>query len=154
MTLKTTLEAPATLDGLARLLTAMRTFLTEGGVPATTQRAVHAAMDELLANIVLHGHCPQPPHAITVHLACDDRRIVTELVDNGQPFDPSTHDPDDDDAGGLRIGGVGIRLARHWVDEMRYERREPFNHVTIVTLRQAPSGRPGEVAAARTASGG
>lgn len=153
MTLKITLEAPATLDGLARLLTAMRTFLTEAGVPATTQRAVHAAMDELLANVVLHGHCPRPPHSMRVHLTCDSHRIVTELVDNGQAFDPSTHQEDDDDAGELRIGGVGIRLARHWVDEMHYERREPFNHVTIVTLRQARSGRPGEGAATRKISG-
>jgi anti-sigma regulatory factor (Ser/Thr protein kinase) len=134
MTLETTVDAPATLDGLARLLTSFRTFLTTARVPATTQRSLHAAIDELLANVVMHGKADGAVHAMAAKITCNDEDIVVELVDNGQPFDPIAHDHPTDPPE-LRLGGVGIRLARHWVDEMRYERRGPHNHVVLVKRR-------------------
>jgi anti-sigma regulatory factor (Ser/Thr protein kinase) len=133
MTLETTVDAPATLDGLARLLTSFRTFLTTARVPATAQRSLHAAIDELLANVVMHGRTNDTVHAMAAKITCNDDTIVVELVDNGQPFDPIAHDATDPHE--LRVGGVGIRLARHWVDEMRYERKGPHNHVVLVKRR-------------------
>jgi anti-sigma regulatory factor (Ser/Thr protein kinase) len=133
MTLETTVDAPATLDGLARLLTSFRTFLTTARVPATTQRSLHAAIDELLANVVMHGRADDTVHAMAAKITCDDDEIVVELVDNGHAFDPIAYDATDPHE--LRVGGVGIRLARHWVDEMRYERKGPHNHVVLVKRR-------------------
>lgn len=133
MTIETTVDAPATIEGVGRLLTSFRTFLTSARVPAATQGMLHAAIDELLANVVMHGRVEDGTHAMAAKVTCGDDVIVVELIDNGQAFDPLAHDPTDPP--GLRVGGVGIRLARHWVDEMRYERKDSTNHVVLVKRR-------------------
>lgn len=133
MTLETTVDAPATIEGLGRLLTSFRTFLTSAKVPSSTQGLLHAAIDELLANVVMHGDDGDDAHAMAAKVSCSDEAIVVELIDNGRPFDPVAHEPPD--LPGLRVGGVGIRLAKHWVDEMRYERKGDTNHVVLVKRR-------------------
>lgn len=133
MTLETTVDAPATIEGVGRLLTSFRTFLTTARVPASTQGLLHAAVDELLANVVMHGRSDGATHAMAAKVVCDDEVIVVELIDNGQPFDPVGHASAE--LPGLRLGGVGIRLAKHWVDEIRYERRDDTNHVWLTKRR-------------------
>lgn len=133
MTHETTVDAPATLDGLARLLVSFRTFLTSAGVPASIQRLLHAAIDELLANVVMHGGSDGPTHAMAAKITCKEDVVVVEITDNGQPFDPVAHDATEPTE--LRVGGVGIRLARHWVDDVRYERVGTRNRVTLVKRR-------------------
>lgn len=133
MTLETTVDAPATIEGVGRLLTSFRTFLTTARVPAATQGLLHAAIDEVLANVVMHGRTDEATLAMGAKIVCDDEVIVVELIDNGQPFDPLAHDPTDPPE--LRVGGVGIRLARHWVDELRYERKDGTNHIFLVKRR-------------------
>lgn len=129
----TTIDVPATLSGLASLLTTFRTVLTDAGVAAPTQRNVHAAVDELVANVIEYGGGGASPHFVRMDLDCDADRIVVELVDNGAAFDPMRHE-----AGPvleLQRGGIGIQLARHWVDELRYERRGDENHVSLIKRR-------------------
>lgn len=130
MTLESTMDAPATIEGLGRLLTSFRTFLTSARVPASTQGMLHAAVDELLANVVMHGKTDGETHAMAAKVRCTRETIVVELIDNGQAFDPVAHDPTA--PAELRVGGVGIRLAKHWIDEMHYERKGAANHVVLV----------------------
>lgn len=129
----TTVHVPATLPGLASLLTTFRTILTEAGVPASIQRNVHAAVDELVANVIEHGGAGAQAHGVTLLVESDDERVAVELIDNGVAFDPVdvvTVAPVE-----LQVGGIGIRLARHWVDDVRYERRGEENHVYLVKHR-------------------
>ena len=129
---RTTIDVAATISGLASLLTTFRSFLTYAGVPASIQRNVHAAVDELVANIIEHGTAV-PAHAVTMHVECDDERVCVELVDNGIAFDPVHHVPEAPLE--LQLGGIGIRLAHHWVDEAHYERRDGANHLVLVKRR-------------------
>lgn len=139
MTMRTALHEAATLDGLGRLLTGLRSFLTLGGVSATDQRLVHAAVDELLANVILHAGEAAATGGLLAHVRCTPEDVEVELVDGGIAFDPVSAPAEAPHA--LALGGVGIRLARHWIDEMRYERRGTHNHVTLVRrLRGAAGG--------------
>lgn len=134
---RTRIDVPATDKGLIRLVTDLRSYLTACDVPALAQRDVHAAVDELASNIVAYAfpdrhHPSDGPPAITLHVACAGGRIELEMVDSGIAFDPRAHERAGEVADDLQIGGVGIRLARHWVDEMRYERRDSRNHLFLV----------------------
>jgi anti-sigma regulatory factor (Ser/Thr protein kinase) len=137
---RTILDAPATLDGLARLLTAFRTFLTAAGVPAPIQRDMHAAIDELLANVLMHGDAAEARRDLRAIVTCDPSQVAVELVDAGAAFDPVAYDRDNHGLPHvLSVGGVGIRLARHWLDELTYERRGGANHVVLVKRRPPSS---------------
>ncbi|MFN7976726.1 MAG: ATP-binding protein [Vicinamibacterales bacterium] len=138
MTMRTTLREAGTLDGLGRLLTALRSFLTVSGVTASDQRLVHAAVDELLANVILHGGAEATAGGLLAHVRCTPDEVEVELIDGGAAFDPATAPADAPHA--LTLGGVGIRLARHWIDDLRHERRGSHNHVTLRRrLRIAPT---------------
>ncbi len=133
MSEQTTVHVPATLSGMASLLTTFRTLLTQAGVPASIQRNVHAAVDELVANVVEHGGAGAKAHGVTMLVESDDERVAVELIDHGVAFDPVNAVPATSMA--LQVGGIGIQLARHWVDDVRYERRGDQNHVYLVKRR-------------------
>lgn len=137
MTMRTSIREAGTLDGLGRLLTGLRSFLTFGGVAASDQRLVHAAVDEVLANVLMHAAEASSAGGLLVHVRCAADVVEVEIVDGGAAFDPVTAPAEAPHE--LALGGVGIRLARHWIDEMRYERRGGHNHVTLVRRLRAPA---------------
>ncbi|MFN8058382.1 MAG: ATP-binding protein [Vicinamibacterales bacterium] len=129
------IDVPGTLDGLIQLVTEFRTFATSAGVSAPVQRDMHAAIDELVSNIILHGYGDdESGHRITAHVTCSKSALDVEIVDDSRAFDPLNEQPSRDEHG-LQIGGFGIRLARHWVDEIRYTRRDDRNHLQLTKRR-------------------
>jgi serine/threonine-protein kinase RsbW len=92
------------------------------------------AVDELATNSTLHGYQGQPG-MIEVVMRQAGRDLVVVLRDRAAAFDPTTVPPPD-----LTlpleerpIGGVGLHLVRHMVDELRYQRRPGGgNEMTLV----------------------
>ena len=56
------------------------------------------------------------------------------VMDNGVPFDPTARQPRELDASldDARIGGHGLRLMRHYLRDIRYERTDGWNRLTLV----------------------
>ena len=107
------------------------------GVHGRAAYGLTVSVDEALTNIVTHGLAPMPASQREVEIECAPQagRVVVRIRDNGPAFDPTHHAPaelarDLDEAG---IGGHGVRLMRHFLSELRYERRDGWNVLTLVS---------------------
>lgn len=90
------------------------------------------ALEEAVMNAITHAFAGRPPpHRITVRLDISDAAVAAEVIDNGQPFDP-TAAPDPDLSLPLeqrQPGGLGIHLMRAMTDRLHYRRSDDGNNI-------------------------
>lgn len=107
------------------------------GWPVRTRFKLRLCLDETLTNITMYGYAnaPQPPgdRRVRLRLSEEGHQLVLEVTDNGSAFDPTARTPRPLDASleDARIGGHGLRLMLHYLDDMRYERREGWNRLQL-----------------------
>jgi len=101
------------------------------------------ALEELLVNTIDYGfkstnHWVAPADAqIELTVATSATEIILTIQDNGAAFDPTQHisrplAPSLEEA---EIGGQGLRLIRHYFDEICYYRRDSHNHLRLKLAR-------------------
>lgn len=132
---------------VARAAQAFADFAAEHDVPAEVRRSVLVVLDDLLANVVSHGLAGRDGGEATVEVALGPDELVITLSDNAPPFDPFQRAAPDTalPVEERPIGGLGIHLVRHLVDEASYHRHGDRN-VTVLTKRwtnHTPSSHPG-----------
>jgi anti-sigma regulatory factor (Ser/Thr protein kinase) len=99
-------------------------FLEQGGASARIRYKVRLVLDEMIANLQLHGQYAGTPETPRVELRWEGPCIVLCLEDSAAPFDPrSTPEPSgpptlDDD----RVGGLGLPLVRKMAEIRNYTR--------------------------------
>jgi serine/threonine-protein kinase RsbW len=121
-----------------RYLVVLRHFVQEASkaldVNARAIDDLIQAVDELAANIILHGYQGQPGQ-IEVQVRADGGDVAVLLRDQAPPFDP-TLVPEPDVTLPLErrpVGGLGIFLSRKLMDEIRHRvMPEGGNEVTLV----------------------
>jgi anti-anti-sigma factor len=103
-------------------------------LPPEVMSPIRVVCDEVLTNVIAHGFPDDAEHDITVGVEMAGRRLVLTVSDDGVPFDPLTAPPPDTSAPleERPVGGLGIHLVRHLVDQMTYERRGDRNALTLV----------------------
>ncbi|MCR4922938.1 MAG: SpoIIE family protein phosphatase [Lachnospiraceae bacterium] len=93
-------------------------------------RKVLLACDEILTNIVEYSGANE----ITFCCTEEDGNIIVQISDNGVYFDPVEYSSEERSFDQLDQGGMGLRIARQTVSEMRYERAKDRNIVTMVSI--------------------
>lgn len=125
---------------VAALLDAFTRFATPARMPEATRRDLLVALDELLANVVMHGVARQPNGAasVAVHLRHDAVEVV--VADNGPAFDPlaRAHPDTSLSIDDRPIGGLGILLVQRLMDDTRYARHDAHNVLTLT--KRLPDG--------------
>ncbi len=103
----------------------VRRFISESadelGIEPSARYDILLAVTEMVTNIILHGYREQPG-TIELLVARDGDEFIIYIRDQAPPFDP-TQAPTPDVSLPLEkrpIGGLGIHLTRHFVDEMVY----------------------------------
>jgi serine/threonine-protein kinase RsbW len=128
-----TVNIPSSLDGIRQAVDAVDRWCEATGVPAPHRRRVLTALDEVLSNVVRHGYGDRPG-AIDVAFAREAEIVLVDVADAGPPFDPlaapapDTSAPLDD----RRVGGLGIALVRALADDVRYDRRDGRNYLSMI----------------------
>jgi anti-anti-sigma factor len=145
------LAETVTIRNRSRDLEAVDTILDrlaeQARLPSDAMSQIRIVCDEVLTNVIAHGFQDEAAHDITVSIEVAGQRFVLTVSDDGVPFDPLAV-PSPDTSRPLEertVGGLGIHLVRHLVDQMTYERRGDRN---VLTLVKAIDRRPPPLAVA------
>jgi serine/threonine-protein kinase RsbW len=99
------------------------------GAPAGLLAGMHVVLDEVVMNAVTHGGAT----CIVLALTLETGVAVLAVEDDGAPFDPLAAEPPKkatrlEDAS---PGGLGLRLIRHYCQDMAYQRTGGTNRLTL-----------------------
>lgn len=99
---------------------------------------INFALEEVLTNIISYGYDDQAEHVIRVTVAQEDERITMRVEDDGIPFNPvEAPRPELECPVSLRkIGGLGIFLTKHMMDDVHYVRTAEHNILTLIKSRK------------------
>jgi len=124
---------PASVSGVRQVESELAAFAKSNGLPTGAIWRVQVALDEVLSNVVRHGSAAGTVGSIGVDLDLDGPRMEIVVTDDAPAFNP-LEAPAPDTSVRLEerpLGGLGIPLIRALVDEVRYERRDGRNRLTL-----------------------
>lgn len=118
-------------QGLGRALEWLEGLAERDGWPARTLFALRLCADEALTNVISYATAPAGEAALLLRLECARTAdgVQLRIEDNGPAFDPTAQAspvlaPSLDDA---RVGGHGLRLMRHYLHTLHYQREGERN---------------------------
>ena len=121
-----TLKAKATLESLDLFLNFVEKFVQKEGLKATLSSELVLVAEEVLVNVVNYAYPPKDSGKIEIKLSLTDNSISFCIIDEGIPFNMNlAEDPDITlNIDEKEIGGMGIYLVKHIMDEVRYEKKK------------------------------
>ena len=95
---------------------------------------LNLVLEEAVSNVILYGYPKEKQQEIVLTANKSDKILIFVLSDTGKEFDP-TQAPDADvtlSAEERQIGGLGIFLFRQIMDEVKYQRIDGKNTLTLI----------------------
>lgn len=91
--------------------------------------------NEAVANIISYAYPENGLHKISLQLSSVDSSVSLEIEDDGIPFNPLERSPHLQPASleEAKIGGLGVDLIRHFMDECSYVRHNGKNVLKMTT---------------------
>ncbi|MBQ1874312.1 MAG: ATP-binding protein [Paludibacteraceae bacterium] len=107
------------------------------GLPQELNMPINLALEEAVSNVMLYAYPGKSGQVLVECEKCQEpkgQKLVFTITDSGVPFDPTQQkDPDVTQSAEERpIGGLGIFLVRQIMDDIRYERKDDKNILTLV----------------------
>jgi anti-sigma regulatory factor (Ser/Thr protein kinase) len=132
------LKFPATLRAYSGAFEALRHLLEERGLRGRGRYNVELIFEEIVTNIIRHGEAIHSEPEVELALGFEPEAVVMSFYDDGVPFDPREHAPDELGAvPDARVGGLGIKLVRHASKTIDYERTPRQQNRLTVTVANA-----------------
>jgi len=97
---------------------------------------VRLALEEALVNAIKHGNRLDPTKSVRVQWLIDHERVVIEIEDEGEGFDPGDVPDPTADENLERPCGRGIHLMRAFMTSIEYYDRG--NRVVLIKAKTAP----------------
>jgi anti-sigma regulatory factor (Ser/Thr protein kinase) len=128
-----TMAVQGTVTGVRDAVDALEAWSDRERLSDAARRRMLTALDEILSNVVRHAVRDETA-LIEMVLSRDGNLVQVEVVDNAGPFNPLLVPPPDTTSPleSREPGGLGIALVRALTDEVRYERREDRNRLTMM----------------------
>ena len=116
-----------------RLHRSVSQFCRKHGLSPEIEGDLSLALEEILVNVIRHGHPEGGKHEIQVRLSLQQDWVIATVEDDGMPFNPlEAPEPDLDSPLETRpIGGLGIHLVRNITDSWEYHRSEGRNRLVV-----------------------
>jgi serine/threonine-protein kinase RsbW len=105
-------------------------------LPPQLLHAMHVALEEVVMNIVMHG---QAEETVAVMAEFTPETASLCIEDSGPAFDPTAAPSR---PATLEPGGAGLKLLRHYCQDIAYERRAGRNRLTLRFNRPTTPGEP------------
>lgn len=127
---------PADVAHISNGIKPITNLLQEIGVEHKIVYKIELALDELLTNVASYAYPPDVAGEIEIQYEIVDspnRMISISIIDEGKEFDPlSLEEPDISLSSEDRaIGGLGLFIVKNTMDEMKYDRKNNKNVLTI-----------------------
>ncbi len=129
------LTIDATVENIEKVTEFVNTQLNEHGCSPKVQTHIDIAIDELFGNIAGYAYNPDVgPATVRVELKEAPLAVCITFIDHGIPFDPlKKADPNINlSAEERKIGGLGIYMAKKFMDDISYEYKDGQNILTII----------------------
>lgn len=128
------LEVPLGAEGLEQAQARVEAFLACEGASDRVRYRVRLVLDELAANLSMHGRFAGPPPPFRLAVAAAPGGATLVLDDAAEPFDPRTApEPAPASIEGEEVGGLGLALVRRMARITAYRRLpEGWNRTELV----------------------
>lgn len=112
------------VEELNRVVALLEQLKEEWQLPDGSIMHLNLVLEEALSNVIFYAYETESTQEIKIDFAYCDKLLEITITDTGKPFDPTQkEDPDIQLPAGERpIGGLGIFLIRHIMDQVSYER--------------------------------
>lgn len=132
-----TLILPSDLALLPVARASVESFCLVSGLDGAATDAIVLAVSEALSNVIRHAHRNRPEAFLQIECYQGPDCIEVHILDEGEPFDVAA--VPHLDPGEVRLGGRGVFLMRHLMDELSCERRcEGGNRLRMVKRCSSP----------------
>ena len=120
-------------DGPVRVTEEFERFSSAHGLPDLVRRSIQVVLDELLSNTVRCGKVGERDTTIEIGFRLDEEALRVEILDDGTPFNPLERESPDTTLPLEKrpVGGLGVMLVRHLVDEIAWDGEGGRNRVRI-----------------------
>ena len=128
------LTVEARLDNLEKVIDFISRNLEEAGGSPAIEIQVHLAVEEIFVNVASYAYEPGTgPVTIQCGPLGSDRFEII-FIDQGVPYDPMAKDDPDVtlEIEERQIGGLGIFLAKQYMEEMNYQYENGSNILTMI----------------------
>ena len=117
------LSVPSSAENLSMIRDFVARVGERAGLPQDEVAKLELAVDEACANVIEHAYGNDRTQEIAIRAVFDEDAVTISIVDTGRGFDPGA--VPQEALGKLvaerRTGGLGMRLIRTLMDEVRYE---------------------------------
>lgn len=117
------LQVPSSTRNLAMIRDFVTKVAEQAGLEEGDRNKIELAVDEACCNVIEHAYGHDVSKDVTVRAAFDDDAVKISVIDNGAGFTPAEV-PQQELAELIRkrsTGGLGMRLIKTLMDEVRYE---------------------------------
>lgn len=117
------LEVPSSTENLAIIRDFVSRVGERAGLGPEEIAKLELAVDEGCANVIEHAYGRDVTKEVWVRVTFDDSIIEITITDTGKGFDPASVPQQDIEslAAARKSGGLGIRLIRTLMDDVRYD---------------------------------
>jgi len=92
-------------------------------------------LEEIVSNTIFYAYPKGVEDTIDLTAKSNGKTLTLVIGDHGQTFDPTlTSNNMDDNPAERPVGGMGIHIAKTLMNEMRYQRLDGRNQLTMTTL--------------------
>ena len=104
---------------------------------------LHLALEEIVTNVMKYAYGPGVEKDIDVCSRVSDNLLEVTVIDQGRPFNPLTAEEPvfPNKIEDMKVGGLGIHIVKTMIKDLRYERREGRNVLTMCIKRNQNKDR-------------
>jgi sigma-B regulation protein RsbU (phosphoserine phosphatase) len=128
-----TIELNNDIAEIPQLSAFIDSFAEEAGLDFSLTMSLNLAMEEAVVNVMEYAYPEGTVGKVNISASAEGDDVEFVISDSGTAFDPTAKDEVNIDLGveDRQIGGLGIHLVRNIMDDIKYERKDGKNILTL-----------------------
>lgn len=127
------IDIPSSKNKLRMMRKYVTEILTDHRVSEIETNMIVLAVDEVCANIIIHGHQGKNKQKVSLSIDFNKQGVSFEIIDYGHAFDIVSYEAPamDDLIKNQKKGGIGIMLVKKIMDEIQFSSTTQHNTLKL-----------------------